>query len=90
MVATLELDGLEQFDESHSHVIGRHWHEIDYSGEGMTWQGQRAHWARLGVPDFRSAASIHHYFVAAERLRHWKRVYRPRGRMADLPLPPAR
>jgi hypothetical protein len=25
--------------------------------------------------------------VLAERLEHWKRVYRPRGRMADVTAP---
>jgi hypothetical protein len=65
-------------------VTGRHWHEIDYSGEGMTWQGQQAEWSRQGVADFRTAASIHAYFVGAEPLPHWRKVYRPRGRMADV------
>jgi hypothetical protein len=84
VVAALEFEGLDRFDESHSHVIGRHWHEIDYRGEGMTWRRQRAHWAPRGVADFRSVPSIHAYFVGAEPLRHWQRVYRPRRRFADV------
>lgn len=76
------------FDDNHSHVIGREWHEIDYSGEGMTWQGQRDHWAPRGVKSFERAAYIHAYFVGAEPLEHWDRVYRPRGKMAGVTAPP--
>lgn len=88
-VAAIDPGRRATFDDNHSHVTGRHWHEIDYRGEGMTWQGQRAYWAPRGVVDFRTAASIHAYFVGAERLPHWRRVYRPRGRVADIPSPPA-
>jgi hypothetical protein len=83
----LDFARLHVFDENHSHVTGRDWPEIDYSGEGMTWQGQRAYWQPRGVESFKRAAFIHAYFVGAERLPHWKRVYRPRGKMADVPPP---
>jgi hypothetical protein len=86
-VAVLDFERLATFDDNHSHVTGRHWHDIDYSGEGMTWQRQRAYWAPRGVADFRTVASIHAYFVGAEPLRHWRRVYRPRGKVADVPSP---
>ena len=89
VVAALDFQRLATFDENHSHVTGRRWPEIDYTGEGMTWQGQQAYWAPRGVPDFRSAAAIHAYFTGAETLPHWRRVYRPRGRMADVPAPTA-
>jgi hypothetical protein len=39
------------------------------------------------VKSFKRAAFIHAYFVGAEPLPHWKRVYRPRGRMADVTPP---
>ena len=87
VVDALAFERLGVFDENHSHVCGREWHEIDYSGEGMTWQGQRADWAPKGVLDFKRARHIHAYFTGAERLPHWKRVYRPRGRMADVAPP---
>ena len=85
VVETLRFERLATFDENHSHVTGRDWHEIDYSGEGMTWQGQKAYWAPRGVESFRKAAFIHAYFAGAEPMKHWARVYRPRGRMADVP-----
>jgi hypothetical protein len=83
----LDFARLHVFDENHSHVTGREWPEIDYSGEGMTWQGQRAYWHPRGVESFKRAAFIHAYFVGAEPMPHWKRVYRPRGKMADVAPP---
>lgn len=84
VVKALAFDRLDTFDENHSHVTGREWHEIDYTGEGMTWQSQRAYWAPRGVPSFETRAAIHAYFIGAEKLPHWQKVYRPRGRMADV------
>lgn len=80
----LDFERLATFDENHSHVTGREWHEIDYSGEGMTWRGQKAYWQPRGVESFRKAEFIHAYFTAAERMEHWQRVYRPRGRMTEI------
>ena len=84
---TLRFANLAQLDTNHSHVVGRHWHEIDYTGEGTTWQARRDHWARLGVKDFRTAAHVHRYFAAESSLAYFKRIYRPRGRMAAVPPP---
>ena len=87
LARVLRPGNLAQLDANHSHVIGRRWHEIDYSGEGTTWQARRAEWSRHGVGDFRSAAHLHRYFTAEERLPYFRRIYRPRGRMADVPPP---
>jgi hypothetical protein len=87
VVQALSFERLGTFDENHSHVIGRDWPDIDYTGEGMTWQSQRADWEPKGVISFKRAAFIHAYFAGAERLPHWKRVYRPRGRMRDVQAP---
>lgn len=87
VVQVLGFERLAVFDDNHSHVIGREWHEIDYTGENMTWQGQRDDWSRKGVTSFEKAIYIHAYFSGAEKLPHWKRVYRPRGRMADVTPP---
>jgi hypothetical protein len=87
VVQALAFERLETFDDNHSHVTGREWHEIDYSGEGMTWQQQKADWTRQGVENFKTARSIHAYFTGAEKLPHWKRVYRPRGKMASVSAP---
>lgn len=84
VVRALDFERLATFDENHSHVTGRDWPEIDYTGEGMTWQSQKADWQPRGVADFRTVASIHAYFVGAEKLPHWKKVYRPRGMMSAV------
>jgi hypothetical protein len=87
VVDALDFERLATFDDNHSHVTGRDWHQIDYSGEGMSWQGQRDYWVPRGVGSFKRAADIHAYFVGAERLPHWRRVYRPRGRMSAVSPP---
>ena len=80
----LRFERLDRFDENHSHVTGRDWPDIDYTGEGMTWQSQKADWSPKGVVDFKKRAHIHAYFTGAEKLPHWDKVYRPRGKLADL------
>lgn len=84
VVRALDFQKLETFDENHSHVTGRAWQDIDYSGEHLTWQSQQAYWAPRGVPHFKTREAIHAYFTGAERLPHWHKVYRPRGKMADV------
>jgi hypothetical protein len=84
---TLAIHRLATFDDNHSHVTGREWQEIDYTGENMTWQSQRDYWAPRGVVNFKRASYIHAYFVGAEKLPHWKKVYEPHGKMADVPPP---
>lgn len=69
---------LKQFDENHSHVIGRDWPDIDYSGERMTWQGQKKTWTRQGVEDFKTAASVCKYFRQTRKAGYHKRIYKPR------------
>lgn len=87
VVDAIQPARLATFDDNHSHVTGRDWQDIDYSGENMTWQGQRDAWVPEGVVSFKRAAYIHAYFVGAEKLAHWARVYRPRGRMASVTPP---
>lgn len=87
VVAAIQPERLATFDDNHSHVTGRDWHEIDYSGESMTWEGQRDAWTPKGVESFKRAAFIHAYFVGAERLAHWAKVYKPRGKMAAVTPP---
>lgn len=87
VVRALDFQRLDAFDENHSHVTGREWQDIDYSGEPMTWQSQRAYWAPRGVPHFKTRDAIHAYFTGAERLPHWQQVYRPRGKLADVRVP---
>ncbi|MBT8491898.1 MAG: hypothetical protein KJO07_02460, partial [Deltaproteobacteria bacterium] len=87
LVATVGFDGLERLDANHSHVIGRDWQQIDYSGERLDWRSQRRYWTRRGVPDFKKASHIHAYLTAASRFRYFRRLYRPRRSMASMAAP---
>ncbi|HUH01459.1 MAG TPA: hypothetical protein VML75_05650 [Kofleriaceae bacterium] len=89
LVETLDFAKLRRFDINHSHVTGREWHEIDYTGEGMTWQGQQKYWSKKGVIDFKRAAYIHAYMTHAYRLPHFARVYAPRGTIDAVAQPGA-
>lgn len=84
---TLDFAKLRRFDINHSHVTGRAWHEIDYTGEGMTWQGQQKYWAKKGVIDFKRAAHIHAYMIRAYRMPHFARAYAPRGTIDAVKRP---
>ncbi len=77
LVDHLAFSRLERFDINHSHVVGREWHEIDYSGEKMTWPAQAKYWSKQGVINFKKAEYIHRYFAHARKLPHFTRVYRP-------------
>lgn len=87
LVETLDFAKLRRFDINHSHVTGREWHQIDYTGEGMTWQGQQRYWSRKGVVDFRRAVYIHAYMTHAYRMPHFARVYAPRGSIEAVEAP---
>ena len=73
----LQFQNLAQLDINHSHVIGREWPDIDYSGESMTWRSQKAYWQPRGVVDFKKAQHIHAYFRHAYHLPHFARIYKP-------------
>lgn len=87
LAGALEFGNLRQFDINHSHVTGREWHEIDYSGESMTWQGQKKYWTKKGVGDFKTAEHVHAYMRHAFELPHFARIYRPRGSFAGVEPP---
>lgn len=90
LVTAIDFARLEQFDRNHSHVTGRQWREIDYSGERMTWRGQKKYWSARGVHDFKTVAHIDAYMRAAARMRHWKRVYRPRKKISSFVYQPSK
>ncbi|MBN2495926.1 MAG: hypothetical protein JXR96_15145 [Deltaproteobacteria bacterium] len=75
-----KFKNLRQLDINHSHVIGRDWPQIDYSGERMTWQGQKAFWEPKGVKSFKKAEYLAAYFRHASRMSYFKRIYKPTAR----------
>ncbi len=53
-----QIQKVSYFDENTSHIIGREWHEIDYSGEGMTWQVQKAKYKPYGITNFKTLSNL--------------------------------
>ena len=72
-----EFKNISAFDNNTSHIIGRKWHEIDYSGEGMTWQKQKAKYAKYGITDFRTLENVKKFFPVESKLPYFNKIYKP-------------
>lgn len=68
-----------QFDSNLSHVIGRDWSQIDYSGEGTTWQQREKQWAKYGVVSFKKAEYLENYLKHEKELGYFSKIYKPQG-----------
>jgi len=77
----MRLGNAGRFDESVSHVIGRTYEQIDWSGEDTSAEQQRRDWEPYGVPDFRTAEHYHNYLRHAVEMRWFTRAFQPRGRL---------
>ncbi|MGD9591026.1 MAG: hypothetical protein AB7V32_00730 [Candidatus Berkiella sp.] len=73
--AQYHLKNVAVFDENTSHIIGREWHEIDYSGEGMTWQAQKAKYQPYGITSFKTLSNLQKFFPVESRLPYFYKVY---------------
>jgi hypothetical protein len=58
--------------------MGRQWHEIDYSGEGMTWEKQKAFYAPYGIDHFKSLACLEEFFKVESQLPYFRKIYKPK------------
>ncbi|MBN1169555.1 hypothetical protein JXA56_00885 [Candidatus Micrarchaeota archaeon] len=83
----MKLQNTKSFDENTSHVIGREWQDIDYRGEGMTWQGQKRDWEPVGVKNYKKAEYVHNYLKNAATLPYFRRIYRPQGSIYNVHVP---
>ena len=77
LVKEFQFQNVGAFDENTSHIIGRDWHEIDYSNEGMTWQKQKAHYAPYGIKNFKSQEYLVNFFSVDSKLPYFKKTYKP-------------
>jgi hypothetical protein len=77
----LDMENPAPLDENTSHVIGREWHEIDYRGEGMTWEKQKSIYVPKGIPDFKSEAHLRRFFEVESKAPYFAKLYKPRGRV---------
>lgn len=71
------FQNISAFDENTSHIIGREWHEIDYSGENMTWRKQKLKYQPYGILDFKSLATLKKFFVVESTLPYFNKTYHP-------------
>lgn len=69
------INNIAYFDENTSHIIGREWHEIDYIGEGMTWQGQKQKYAPYRITDFKSLDNLERFFPVESTLPYFRQAY---------------
>ncbi len=72
-----KFKNLPAFDNNTSHIIGREWHEIDYVGEGMTWQKQQQKYAPYGITDFKSLNNLKKFFPVESKLPYFNKIYQP-------------
>lgn len=79
IVESFKFENIQSFDENTSHIIGREWYEIDYSGENMTWQEQELRYTRYGIQNFKSAAMLKKFFPVESECPYFKKIYRPQG-----------
>jgi hypothetical protein len=80
MHASMKMGNPEPFDENCSHVMARHWHEIEtYKYEGMSWERQKKIYAPKGVDDFRTAGHVQRFFEIESRAPYFQQLYKPAG-----------
>ena len=72
-----KFKNLPGFDNNTSHIIGREWHEIDYSGENMTWKKQKEKYAPYGISNFKSLACLKKFFPVESKLPYFNKIYQP-------------
>lgn len=77
IVKQFHFENVRPFDANTSHIIGKEWHEIDYSGEGMTWQKQRLKYLPYGVTNFKTEENLKKFFAVESKLPYFKKIYRP-------------
>lgn len=76
VVSSCGFQNLKSFDNNTSHIIGREWDEIDYSGEGMTWQKQKEKYAIYGVVNFKKVDSLKKFFPVEAKLPYFIKKYK--------------
>lgn len=79
VVDQFKFSNISAFDENTSHIIGREWHEIDYSGENMTWEKQKAKYQPYGVDHFKSLECLKKFIPVESKLPYFKKIYKPKS-----------
>jgi len=79
LVHQFDFTHVETFDENTSHIIGRAWNEIDYTGEGMTWKKQQLKYQPYGILHFKSLDCLKKFFPVEAKLPYFNQAYQPRN-----------
>jgi hypothetical protein len=79
LISRFRFKQLALFDNNTSHIIGKDWHEINYSGEGMTWQIQKKKYAPYGITNFKRVQNLKKFFPVEAKLPYFTKVYGPTG-----------
>jgi hypothetical protein len=66
-------------DENTSHVIGRDWEDIDYRDENLDGEKQKRIYTAKGVPHFKDAVTLEHFFRVESKVPYFSKVYQPEG-----------
>jgi hypothetical protein len=78
LIATCDFKNLKAFDNNTSHIIGRDWPQIDYSGERMTWQNQKKHYESYGIHNFKTEKHLKLFFPVESTLPYFTKIYQPK------------
>ncbi|MCI0503528.1 hypothetical protein L0Y65_02345 [Candidatus Micrarchaeota archaeon] len=82
MLDSMRLSKVDTFDTCCSHVLGRRWSQIDYSGERLDAASQERSYASRGVPDLLTSEHVRRYFAVESKMPYFRRLFNPQG-----PLP---
>ncbi len=84
MLDSMQLKKTEKFDECCSHVLGRRWAEIDYSGESLDPIKQERFYSSRGIPDLLTAEHVRRYFAVESKMPYFKRIFDPQGPLPEF------
>ncbi len=77
IVQSCKFKNIEAFDNNTSHIIGRNFYEIDYSGEPLTQHRQKEKYSKYGITDFKSVGNLKKFFPVESKLPYFQKIYRP-------------
>ena len=84
MLDSMQMRKLGTFDECCSHVLGRRWDQVDYSGERLDPHEQERHYASRGVPDLLTAEHVRRYFAVESKMPYFRKIFNPQGPLPEF------
>ncbi len=84
MLDTMGMAKLGTLDECCSHVLGRRWSQIDYSGERLDPNEQERHYTSRGIPDLLTAEHVRRYFAVESKMPYFRKIFNPQGPLPEF------